>query len=295
MEKNNQVAVQQGQRTQVALSTLADAATLIEKYAANITSKEEAHEYATHVSLMAQQNPKIRDCDPRSVVVGMMACVRVGMMPNTPEQYVALIPYGKELQFQIMYRGLAQLAYNSGIVNKIDADLVFPEDQWAIEGGTDRRLIHRYTLESLDRDRTQADEALFVYSTAILRNGEKAFEVMNQSQILKIKEKAVKATGNGTPWQEWATEQYKKTVVKRFCKLLPKSSKDDRLAYAIQADNLAEAGKLNVDIETGEIMESQVVDKRVAQRVAMEAAEASYKSMKLNDTNFKPKAVKTNE
>ena len=241
------------------LKDLRDASKLVQKYAKAIVGNARAAEFAAQVSIMAQQNPKIRECDPLSVVKSMMACVRLDLMPNTPEQYVALIPYGRELQFQVMYKGLAQLAYNSGIVNKIDAQLVFPEDDWSIEEGTDRKLVHKWTPDSLTRDRTKADEALFAYATAVLNTGEKTFVIMTQSEIKEIKDKAVKATGNDTPWAKWPTEQYKKTAVKRLTKLLPKSDTDNRLAYAAQADGLQEAGKLGINYKTGEIIEGQVV------------------------------------
>lgn len=272
------------------LSDLRDAAKLVMKYAKSIVDNDRAAEFAAQVSIMAQQNPKIKDCDPVSVVKAMMACVRIDLMPNTPEQYVALIPYGKELQFQIMYKGLTQLVYNSGIANKIDAQLVFPEDDWSIEEGTERKLVHKWTVESLGRDRTKADEALFVYATAVLHNGERTFAVMTQSEVKQIKDQAVKATSNDTPWAKWPTEQYKKTVVKRFAKLLPKSNKDNRLAYALQVDSLAEAGKFNVN-ERGEIIEGQVVDDGTERRKRIAAADAKYKEQ--NGTSHKPKAVKT--
>lgn len=271
------------------LEGLADVAKLVQQYGRTIVSSARAAEFATHVSIMAQQNPKIRECSPVSVLKGMMACMRLDMLPNTPEQYVALIPYGAELQFQIMYRGLTQLAYNSGIVNKIDAQLVFPEDDWSIEEGTERKLVHKWTAESLIRDRTKASEALFCYATAVMNTGERAFQIMTQSEITQIKEQAVKATGSDTPWKKWEAEQYKKTVVKRFAKLLPKSAEDNRLAYALQMDNLAEAGKLNLDV-TGEIIEGETVEaKETKTRQRIAAAQA--KRQALDNGNHTAKAV----
>lgn len=287
--QENQLAnVEQNESTKVALSTLQDAATLVHKYAARIVGKERAQEFATHVSIMAQQNDKIRHCSPHSVVVGMMACVRLDLMPNTPEQYAHLIPYGNDLQFQLGYKGLVELAYRSGVVQKIDAELVFPEDIWEIEQGTERRLIHKLTAESLERDRTKADEAIFAYATAVLQNGERTFYVLSKSEIKKVKEKSVKAIKDGTPWKEWEEEQIKKTAVKRFTKLLPKSDQDKRLAYAVQMDSLAEAGKLRLDGD-GNIIEGQVVaDSKEAARSRMQKAEENYK--KLNSGKFTPKA-----
>lgn len=272
------------------LETLTDVAKMVNQYGVRLVGKERALEFATYVSILAKQNPKILQCDPVSVLKGMMACVRLDMLPNTPEQYVALIPYGSELQFQVMYRGLAQLVYNTGVVNKIDAQLVFPADEWSIEEGTDRKLIHKWTAESLNIDRTKPDAALFVYATGIMNTGEKAFQIMTQSEVKEIREKAVKATKDDTPWKKWPASMYKKTVVKQFCKLLPKSSVDNRLAFALQADNLAEAGKLNLS-EMGEIIEGETVDNTTKTRQRIAAAQAKRANM----GGHKPKAIQSGE
>jgi recombinational DNA repair protein RecT len=92
---------------------------MVLQYSARIVGEERAREFATHVAIMARQESKINNCDPVSILKGMMACVRIDMMPNTPEQYVALIsPMAVSCSFQVMYRGLTQLAYNSGIVKQ---------------------------------------------------------------------------------------------------------------------------------------------------------------------------------
>lgn len=274
-----------------AITTLAQAAGLVQKYAIKLLGDDRAAEFATHVSIMAQKNPKIKECDPNSVVTSMMACVQLDLMPNTPEQYAHLIPYGKELQFQIGYKGLVELAYRSGIVTKIDAELVFPEDTFDVSLGTERQLIHKLTLESLERDRTKVSDIVCAYATAILKSGEKAFYVLSTSEIKKIKEQSVKAIKDGTPWKMWEEEQIKKTVVKKFTKLLPKSGEDNRLAAAVQMDSLAEAGKLKADAD-GNIIEGEVVaDKDQERRDRITAAERKHKE--LNGGNFKPKAVAT--
>lgn len=289
-EQNNSLQTQT-KSTASALNTMQDAASMVLSYAKRIVGDERAQEFYTHVSIMMQQNPKIKECSPVSVVQGMMACVRLNLMPNTPQQYAHLIPYGKDLQFQLGYKGLVKLANNAG-VGKISAELVFPEDEFKIEMGTQRKLTHEITIEGLSRDRTNAADAVFIYATAKLPDGEEAFEVMTQSDVLKIKDKAVKATGNGTPWKEWESEQYKKTVVKRFTKLLPQSDTDERLNFATQIDSLAEANKLRLDIETGDIIEGEVAEK-TDNRTRIEAAKAKRAAM--DDTNFKPKAVATHE
>ena len=57
----------------------------------------------------------------------------------------------------------------------------------------------------------------------------------------------------------WPEAMARKTAIKRAAKLLPKSTKDNRFAMAVEMDSLAEAGKLRIDRTTGEIIEGEAV------------------------------------
>ena len=281
------------------LETVADAAGLVQKYATLLLGKERAAEFATHISIMCQKDKRFKTAKPESLVSGMMACVKLDLMPNTPQQYVHLIPYEMprgsgqyQIQFQPGYKGLAELAYRSGTVAKIDAELVFPEDEFSVDLGTDRKLIHRYTIKSLERDRTKASEAVCAYATAILSSGEKSFYVLTNSEIKKIKDKAVKAIKDDTPWAAWEEEQIKKTVVKKFSKLLPQSGEDNRLAMAVRMDSLAEAGKLKFN-QKGNIIEGETVDRDAERRGRIKSA--LEKRKQLEQSPFTPSAVEAED
>ena len=64
----------------------------------------------------------------------------------------------------------------------------------------------------------------------------------------------------------------RKTAIKRAAKLLPKSTKDNRFAMAVEMDSLAEAGKLRIDRNTGEIIDGEVADVSSATAEAIENA-----------------------
>jgi recombination protein RecT len=267
---DNDVANQQQTAEQQAnaktVTELAKAKGLVQAYGKKLLNSEQMEQFVTHLSVMAQKDPKFNRANSASLVTGMLACMNLGLLPNTAEQYAYLIPFesprgsGKyDIQFQVGYKGLVELAYRSGSVGKIDAELIFPEDDWSVELGTERKLVHRLTLDSLERDRTDTSKMITAYATASV-NGKPSFYILTKSEIEKIRTKAVKAVKDDTPWAVWEEEQIKKTAVKRFTKLLPKSGKDNRLAMAVTLDSLAEAGKLSMDAQ-GNIIEGEVVSK----------------------------------
>lgn len=224
----------------------------IANYTKKLANDKKAQEFAARVTLMARQNPKIAAATPESLLTAMMACVQLDLMPNTPEGLAYVIPYGNSVQFQIGYKGIVELAYRTGVVRKIDAELVFPEDTFKVSLGTNRQLTHEpdYSI-----DRTDYKKVTHVYATAVLTTGETVFDVMSRKEVNKV-QTAAKASSTDSPWHTWWGRMAKKTAVKSLAKLLPSSSEDNRFKQAIEWDSLAEAGKLSV-AEEGEIVEVQ--------------------------------------
>lgn len=228
---------------------------LVKDKAVQLWGDERGQQFASALVTASDKNPKIKSCTPESILSAMMACISVNLIPETPAQFAYLIPYGNRIQFQIGYKGLIELAYRSGQVLSINAELVFgdsyeqlengetkliPGDQFEHKLGTERGIHH---IPNMYRDRTDYKNVTHVYATAKLKNGTTVFEVMNISEIDRIRE-TVKAKSTDSPWTTWWDQMAKKTVIKRLCKYLPSSTEDNRLQQAIMYDSWAEAGKL---------------------------------------------------
>lgn len=278
------------------LATIQDAAGFVASYANKLVGSDRAQQFYAQVAVMARQNEKIAQATPESLLNAMMACVHLDLMPNTPEQLAYIIPYwnkktGKyEVQFQIGYQGLLDLARRSGEIVALNAELVYAGDEFDVELGTERKITHKPDFEV---DRTDYSKVTHAYVTSILTGGQKGFHVMTRKQLDKIKESA-KASSTDAPWSKWPEEMAKKTVVKNAAKVaLPKSRKDNRLALATHIDSLAEAGRLKVDTK-GEIIEGEAVDQDAAkaERVKrIKNAEATREKMESGDHT--PQAVES--
>lgn len=256
------------------ITTVEMARSMVQKYAIELLGREEAQQFFMHLGFLFRTNPAIAACTPDSIFKAMMQCVNLGLLPNTPEQYCALIPYGKELTMQPMYPGGVELAYRSGVVRTIKADNVFAQDYFQWDDATNE-IHHR---KDLTIDRTDSNKIIASYAVAKLASGELMFEIMAPSEIKKIKEKSVKAKGVGTPWNEWEERMIRKTPLKRLIKLLPSSAKDNRFKLFARMDDLHEAGKvINIDMSTGSIVEGDAVANERAtdeQKAAIVAANA---------------------
>lgn len=162
-------------------------------------------------------NPKLAETTPQSFLGAMMTAAQLGVEPNTPLGQAYLIPYRNkgvmECQFQLGYKGLIDLAYRSGEIAIIQAQVVYSEDSFTYSFGLEPTLMHIPAVS--DRG-----EPAYVYAVFKTKEGGYGFEVMSIEEIRSFAQKYSKAYDNG-PWQTNFEEMAKKTVLKRVLKYAP--------------------------------------------------------------------------
>lgn len=261
---------------------------LVQKRAVEMYTSEKGQEFVSALTSATDRNAKIKNCSPSSIITSMMACIMLDLVPETGQQLAYLIPYGNILQFQIGYKGLIELAYRSGMVLSINAELVFPEDEFDFNLGTNRGIMHR---PNMSIDRTNFGGITQVYATAELKDGGTVFEVMSISELEKIRA-TVKAKSTDAPWKTWPEQMAKKTVIKRLTKYMPQSKTDNRIHEAVRIDSLAEVGKLK--FQDGEFVENkepvEAVDnklelKPLAKPIVVESTKAPVEQEEANYEN----------
>jgi recombination protein RecT len=213
-------------------------------------------------------NPKLAQCTPSSFLGAMMSAAQLGLEPNTPLGQAYLIPYKNrgvdEVQFQIGYKGLIDLAYRSGEVELVQAHIVYENDDFTLEYGLEPKLVHK----PADRDR---GEPIKVYAMFKTKTGGYGFDVMSMDDVRRHAEKYSQAYKSGfSPWKSNFEEMAKKTVLKRVLKYAPLKSdfvravvQDESIKneisedmYSVQNENIFEAEYTEVNTETGEVSES---------------------------------------
>ena len=172
-------------------------------------------------------NPKLAECTPQSFIGALMNAAQLGLEPNTPLGQAYLIPFDNnrkingeyvkisEVQFQIGYKGLIELAYRSGEFTNIYAKEVFENDEFEYEFGLEPVLKHKPASGN-------RGEVIAYYAVFKLTNGGFGFEVMSKSDIENHAKKYSKSFGNDkTPWSKNYDEMAKKTVLKKVLKYAP--------------------------------------------------------------------------
>lgn len=226
-------------------------------------------------------NPQLQQCTPNSFLGAMMQAAQLGVEPNTPLGQAYLIPYRNhgtlEVQFQLGYKGLIDLAYRSGEITDISAHEVYENDTFEYELGLEPKLKHIPALQ--DRG-----NVILYYAVYHTKNGGYGFEVMSVDDIHQHKNKFSKAAGKGfSPWSTNFDEMAKKTVIKKLLKYAPIKTEfvravaqDETIKTNLSANMADEPDVMtidveettpeqdappdNVDLETGEIKEETTLD-----------------------------------
>lgn len=162
------------------------------------------------------KTPKLADCDPKSFIGAMLTAAQLGLEPNTPLGQAYLIPYGNECQFQIGYKGLIDLAYRSGQIKCIMAEIVYENDEFRFEYGLNPELKHKPAVSN-------RGEKKWVYALYKLNSGGFSFKVASIDDVIAHGRKYSKTYNNG-PWQTNFEEMAKKTVLKQLLKYAPLNS-----------------------------------------------------------------------
>lgn len=185
--------------------------------------------------------PQLAECTPQSFLSAMMCSAQLGLEPNTPLGQAYLIPYKNkgvdEVQFQLGYKGLLQLAYRSGDISVISAHVVYSNDKFTCEYGLEPKLSHI----PADKDR---GEAIKVYAVFKTKTGGYGFEVMTMDEVKEYANKYSRSANSSySPWTTNFEEMAKKTVLKKVLKYAPMStdfvratSMDESIKQSISED-----------------------------------------------------------
>lgn len=212
--------------------------------------------------------PKLGSCTPSSFLGAMMSAAQLGLEPNTPLGQAYIIPYMNkntlEAQFQLGYKGLIDLAYRSGEVEVVQAQIVYENDKFECEYGLAPRLVH----VPADKDR---GEAVKVYAMFKTKSGGYGFEVMSMDDVRIHASKYSKGFASSySPWKTNFEEMAKKTVLKKCLKYAPLKSdfvrgvvQDEVIKNSVSEDMYEVQNDAiyveysEVDTETGEVKESE--------------------------------------
>jgi recombination protein RecT len=183
-----------------------------------------------------RKTPKLAECSQSSLLAAIFSCAQLGLEPGGSLGHAYLVPYGREVQFQIGYRGMIELARRSGQVESIEAHAVYEGDEFTAAFGLRSDLQHVPNWD--DPTRTDDGKLLFAYAVAHLKGSDRPqFEVMSRAEIDAIRKRS--RSGSSGPWQTDFAAMALKTVTRRLFKWLPVSIE---LSQAVTLDEAADRG-----------------------------------------------------
>lgn len=183
-----------------------------------------------------QQNPKLLECTPISLVGAVMQSAQLGLSLDPILGHAYLVPRrnnkkgATEANFQVGYKGLIELMMRSGKVEAVTAHIAYSNEEVTLEFGVDEKLLHT------PKPPSERGEMVGVYAVAFLPNGRTKFEWLWKEDVDKIK-KFVQASYG--PWVDHEDEMIRKTAVRRLAKFSPLSIE---LTKAVAIDEMNEAG-----------------------------------------------------
>lgn len=166
----------------------------------------------------AVNKPEILGCTQLSLSNALNKSAELGLEPGFMG-LCYLIPYGKELQCQIGYRGHIELCRRTDELLDIQGFVVYEKDKFDIDYGAEE-FTHKPYLDG------NPGEIKGVWARAKLTKGRVHIEYMRKDEIDAIRK--LSKTGNKGPWVDHYGEMAKKTVLKRMLKMLPINIEDYR-------------------------------------------------------------------
>lgn len=188
-------------------------------------------------------NPQFWEADTTSFLSALMQSAQCGLEPNTVLGEAYVIPYKNnkqgitEVNFQVGYKGILKMAFNTGDYEAIYAHEVRKGDEFEYEYGLHKTLVHKPAD-------IPSDEVTHYYAVYKLKNGGFDFVVWSKERVehhAREFSKNYTYKGNvnkNSVWFKNFDSMAKKTVLLDVLKYAPKSVE---MAKALDLDYKAEA------------------------------------------------------
>ncbi|MFZ5426658.1 MAG: recombinase RecT [Thermodesulfobacteriota bacterium] len=248
---NNQVATQQGMSVAQVLSKSIPALKMA------LPKSMDPDRMARIALTTIRRNSALMRCDANSLAGAVLEAASLGLEIDS-RGLAYLVPYGQEATLIPGYKGLMQLAYRSGKIANIYADVVFQKEVEAgkveITLGDSRSIRHDFDIiqSATLREERKDNPPVLAYAVAVFHDGHRHFEFVTAPEVAKRKA-ASKAAERGFLWTKWVEEAWKKTAIRKLCKYLDLSPEMQRaIVLDEQADTEAKqtfdmAGSIDVD------------------------------------------------
>lgn len=231
-----------------------------------------------------KKNKMLQQCDAQSVLEAVLNVSQTGLSLNPVYSYAYLIPrYDRDKKRWLCcldpgYQGLIKLITDAGIVKSLEVNLVYEGDDCVVDLASDNKIVKHVPYMFNGKEK---GKIIGGYSLGILSEG-KHIEIMTRADIEAIREYseswkyAEKKGIKSSPWHNNEDEMFRKTIVRRHFKYLPKSG-NDKIERALELDN--EDFDFPASFGQGSMIESLLMSASIPEKIEREI----YQSLHNND------------
>lgn len=199
---------------------------------------------ASFACQLMNANPYLARGSKASLQQAVLNVAQLGLSLHPSLKLAYLVPRwskktnGVEVSLEASYQGLVKLLTDCGTVKQIEARIIYDGDERDIDFAYPEKVrTHKpYALTGKPRG-----EMCAVYSLATLHDGSKSIEIMSKDEVHEVRERSesYKKSKDGVPsiWLTDEAEMWRKTVIRRHFKYLPKSGNVETVGKAIELDN----------------------------------------------------------
>jgi len=197
------------------------------------------------------KTPALQRCSMESIFRSALQAAELGLEPGSATGEGYLVPYGENCTFIPGYRGLISLAFRSGHVKSVTAQVVYQGDKFEFELGLEPKLRH---VPDATAERDPA-KITFAYCIVQLLEGGVVYDVMTRGEVDAIRRRS--KAGNSGPWVTDYAEMAKKTVTRRCLKYAPMSVEMSKALALDEAVETGEAGFIDAEFESLDMPEPE--------------------------------------
>jgi len=219
-------------------------------------------EYSTTLQQLAL-NKNLQNVDMESVVKCGFEIVRAGLNPNPIFGQAYVVPFGKQAQLQIGYKGWIALGYRYGW--KFRAVAVYNCDEFSVEFGG---LSDKYIFNP-NWDAREDDDGNWVFKNlkgvivyAIDSQGNEFSEFVGFKKLEKLRQKSQNQKANNLSyiWLDWAEEMYRAKALKYVITRLPIQEEIINATVIENTDEVKEFEEPKPQITNNPFVEADVID-----------------------------------
>ena len=204
-------------------------------------------------------NPTIFECEPVSIFTSILGAAQMGLEINPAAGSAYLVPFGRTCQLIIGYQGRKDLAYESGKVASIHADIVRENDDFAFNEGTGE-VSHQFSLTD------ERGRMIGAYAVCKTTMGGQMVGVVPLPELEAMRDKAK----GRSPWTN--PDHYpgmcRVAAMRKLAKSMPRALFGSKMARAEALETAMEIGQ-----DQGEVIDvppSAVVDITVKEASTVE-------------------------